>query len=155
MMEMRRVDRRMGEEDTLRVLTEGEYGTLSTVDGEMQPYGVPISYVYFNNCIYFHSTNAGGGKYSNMQTNKKVCFSVVGKTKVLPDKFGTLYESAIAFGEAELVSDEEERLTVFREFLKKYCAGFLDEGEKYIKAAGPKAMIIKITVKELTGKHRV
>jgi nitroimidazol reductase NimA-like FMN-containing flavoprotein (pyridoxamine 5'-phosphate oxidase superfamily) len=145
----------MGEEDTMRVLAEGEYGILSTVSEEMQPYGVPLSYVYIDKCIYFHSTSAGGSKYSNIQDYKSVCFTVVGKTKVLPDKFGTLYESAIAFGEAELVSDEEERLMVFREFLKKYCAGFLGEGEKYIKAAGSKAMIIKIKVKDLTGKHRV
>lgn len=79
----------------------------------------------------------------------------MGKTKVLPDKFGTLYESIIAFGEAELVSNEEERLMAFREFLNKYCAEFIKEGEKYINVAGPKAMIIKIKIENLTGKHRV
>lgn len=66
MMEMRRTDRLMSEEDTLRVLKEGEYGILSTVDEDLQPYGVPISYVFMDGCIYFHSTNAGGGKYSNI-----------------------------------------------------------------------------------------
>lgn len=155
MMEMRRTDRLMNEEDTLKVLKDGEYGILATVDEDLQPYGVPISYVYMDGCIYFHSTNAGGSKYNNIKHNSKVCFTVVGKTKVLPDKFGTLYESAIAFGTAELVSDEEERLMAFREFLNKYCAEFINEGEKYIKAAGPKAMIMKIKISDLIGKHRV
>lgn len=155
MTDMRRSDRIMSEEDTLRVLKEGEYGILATVDEELHPYGVPLSYVYVDNCIYFHSTSAGGSKYNNIEYNNRVCFTVVGKTKILPDKFGTLYESAIAFGEAELVSDEEERLMAFQEFLMKYCAGFISEGEKYIKAAGPKSMIIKITINALTGKHRV
>lgn len=154
MMEMRRSDRLMSEEDTMRVLKGGEYGILATVDEVLQPYGVPISYVYMDNCIYFHITNDGGSKYNNIKNNNRVCFTVVGKTKVLPDKFGTLYESAIAFGVAELVSDEEERLMAFREFLNKYCAEFVNEGEKYIKAAGPKAMIIKITINSLMGKHR-
>jgi nitroimidazol reductase NimA-like FMN-containing flavoprotein (pyridoxamine 5'-phosphate oxidase superfamily) len=154
MMEMRRADRLMSEEDTLKVLTDGEYGVLATVDEDLQPYGVPISYVVIGSYIYFHSTNAGGSKYNNIEHNNKVSFTVVGKTKVLPDKFGTLYESAIAYGTAELVSDEEERLIAFREFLNKYCAEFIDEGEKYIKAAGPKAMIIKIKIDKITGKHR-
>jgi uncharacterized protein len=79
---------------------------------------------------------------------------VIGNTQVLPDKFGTLYESVIVFGEAGLVNDEEEKLSAFREFLKKYCAGFLVEGEKYIESAGPRAMIVKITVTSLTGKSR-
>jgi len=145
----------MSQEDTLRVLKEGNYGILATVDAERHPYGVPLSYVYVDDCIYFHSTSEGGGKYNNIKYNNIVCFTVVGKTKILPDKFGTLYESAIAFGEAELVSDEEERLRAFREFLSKYCADFINEGEKYIKAAAPKAMVIKIKIKNLTGKHRV
>lgn len=155
MVEMRRTDRLMGEEDTIKVLKEGEYGILATVDEDLQPYGVPISYVYIDDCIYFHSTNAGGSKYNNIKYNNKVSFTVVGKTQVLPDKFGTLYESAIVYGTAELVSNEEERLMAFRKFLNKYCAAFINEGEKYIKAAGPKAMIIKIKIEKLTGKHRV
>ncbi len=154
-MEMRRTDRLMGEEDTLKVLKDGECGILATVDEDLQPYGVPVSYVYMDECIYFHSTNAGGSKYNNIKYNSKVSFTVVGKTKVLPDKFGTLYESAIAYGAAELVSDEEERQMAFREFLNKYCKEFIGEGEKYIEAAGPKAMIVKIKIVNLTGKHRV
>lgn len=155
MMEMRRTDRLMNEEDTLKVLKEGEYGILATAGEDLQPYGVPISYVCMSNCIYLHATSAGGLKYDNIKHNSKVSFTVVGKTQVLPDKFGTLYESAIAFGTAELVSDEEEALAAFREFLNKYCSEFIEEGEKYIKAAGPKAMIIKVKISELTGKHRV
>ena len=155
MMEMRRTDRLMSEDETLKVLNDGEYGILSTVGEDLQPYGVPISYIYINDSIYFHSTNAGGSKFNNIDFNNKVSFTVVGKTKVLPDKFGTLYESAIAYGTTELVSDEEERLMAFREFLNKYCAEFIDEGEKYIKAAGPKAMIMKIKIDKITGKHRV
>ena len=155
MMEMRRADRLMNEEDALKILKEGEYGILATMGEDLQPYGVPVSYVYMNGCVYFHGTNAGGLKYNNIKHNSKVSFTVVGKTQVLPDKFGTLYESAIAFGTAELVSDEEEALAAFKEFLNKYCSEFIEEGEKYIKAAGPKAMIIKIKISELTGKHRV
>jgi nitroimidazol reductase NimA-like FMN-containing flavoprotein (pyridoxamine 5'-phosphate oxidase superfamily) len=154
MQEMRRADRLMTEEEAFDLLKKGEYGILATVDREGLPYGTPVNYVVADKYIYFHSTIAGGSKYDNIMGNNKVCFTVVGKTDVMPEKFGTLFESVIAFGEASLVSDEEERLAAFREFLKKYSPGFLTEGEKYIAAMGPKAMILKIAIKSLTGKRK-
>jgi uncharacterized protein len=154
MKEMRRTDRLLSEEEALKILEKGEYGILATVDREGQPYGVPLSYIVKDNCIYYHCSNAGGSKHDNILNNNKVSFTVIGNTQVLPDKFGTLYESVIVFGEAGFVHDEEEKLSAFREFLKKYCSGFLAEGEKYIESAGPRAMMVKITVTSLTGKSR-
>jgi Predicted flavin-nucleotide-binding protein len=125
-VEMRRKDRQMTDEEARKILEEGLYGILSTVDKDLQPYGIPISYVLLNGSIYIHGTNAGGHKYTNIESNNRVSFTVVGKTQVLPDKFSTLYESAIAFGTIETVSDEEERLLAFREFLNKYSPDFFN-----------------------------
>ena len=154
MREMRRTDRRITREEAMEILEKGEYGILATVDGEGQPYGVPVSFVVMDNAIYFHATNAGGLKYDNFMNNKKVSFTVVGDTQVLPDKFATIYESAIVFGEAEQVDVDEERLAAFREFVKKYSADFPAEGEQYIQNAGPRAMIVKIGIDEISGKAR-
>lgn len=155
MAPMRRQDRLMSPEDTMKVLQAGEYGLLATVDDKLQPYGVPVNYVFKDNSIYFHSTNEGGAKYANLVANPKVSFTVVGRTKVLPEQFGTLYESAIVFGKAELITDEGERMMAFREFVTKYSPDFVPEGELYIGADGPNAMIVKINIDEITGKHRV
>lgn len=154
MKEMRRTDRMISAEEAFDILCEGEYGILATVDSEGQPYGVPLSFVVYKNNIYYHCTNAGGSKHDNILNNRKVSFTVVGNTQVLPEQFGTLYDSSIVIGEAEEVKDEEERLAVFREFLNKYCAGYLAEGEEYIKNAGPKSMIVKMSIGSLTGKSR-
>ncbi|WP_312091282.1 pyridoxamine 5'-phosphate oxidase family protein, partial [Aminipila sp.] len=150
MKEMRRSDRLLEESEAMRILNNGEYGILATVDVDGQPYGVPLSYVVKDNCIYYHGTNAGGSKHDNILNNRNVCFTVVGDTQILPEKFGTLYESVIAFGEAEIVDDEQERHAAFKEFLIKYCSDYLIEGEKYITGAGAKAMIVRITIKKLT-----
>lgn len=154
-MEMRRKDRQMSDEEALTLLKTGEYGILATVDNDGQPYGVPLSYVVVDNCIYYHGTNAGGTKYNNIISNHKVTFTVVGNTKVMPEKFGTLYESVIALGEASEVNDEAEKRAVLKEFLYKYSADFVAAGEKYVEAAASKTSIIKIQIKTLTGKHRV
>jgi nitroimidazol reductase NimA-like FMN-containing flavoprotein (pyridoxamine 5'-phosphate oxidase superfamily) len=144
----------MKEDDAFALLKEGEYGILATVDVDGQPYGMPVNYVVADKCIYFHGTVAGGSTYDNITRDGRVCFTVVGKTEVTPEKFSTLFGSVIAFGEASLVSGEEERLAVFREFLKKYSPGFLTEGEEYMKAMGSKAIIVKIAIKRLTGKQK-
>lgn len=154
-MEMRRTDRQMNDEEARTLLNAGEYGILATVDNEGQPYGVPLSYVVVDNCIYYHGTNAGGTKYNNIISNHKVTFTVVGNTKVMPEKFGTLYESVIALGEASEVTDEAEKRGALKEFLYKYSAEFIAEGEKYVESAVSKTSIIKIEIKTLTGKHRV
>ena len=154
MREMRRKDRLISKEEAMEVLKKGEYGILATVDEVGQPYGVPVSYVVLNDAVYFHATNAGGQKFDNFTKNSKVSFTVVGNTQVLPDQFATLYESAIVIGEAILVDDEAERLAAFREFLPKYSPAFLAEGDQYIKTAGPMAMIIKISINEITGKSK-
>ncbi len=154
MKEMRRTDRLISQEEAYEILKKGEYGILATIGSDGQPYGVPLSYIVKDNCIYYHATNAGGCKYDNILNNSKVSFTVVGHTRVLPDKFGTLYESAIVFGEAAIVDNDEEKLSVFREFLQKYCAEYLAEGEKYIENAGPKAMIVRIGIESITGKSR-
>jgi len=58
--EMRRSDRQLNTEDALSILEHGEYGIFSTVSADGIPYGVPVSYTYFNQRIYFHcAKNAG------------------------------------------------------------------------------------------------
>ncbi|MCP4630772.1 MAG: hypothetical protein GY850_45770 [bacterium] len=45
MKEMRRKDKEIGTDETIKLLTECEYGVLSTVGDDGQPYGVPLNYV--------------------------------------------------------------------------------------------------------------
>ena len=41
--EMRRKDREISEEEACQLLATGEYGVLSTVGSDGEPYGVPLS----------------------------------------------------------------------------------------------------------------
>src|SRR5512141_2211937 len=104
---IRRNDRALANEQAIEILQKGEYGVLSTVSPDGQPYGVPVSFVYTNHALYFHCA-VEGHKLDNLASNPRVSFCVVGATEVLPDKFATRYESAIVFGKAnELTGDEK------------------------------------------------
>lgn len=152
MRKMRRSDRQMTQDEAMELLSRGEYGVLSTIGEDNQPYGVPVSYVLADNSIYFHCA-AEGAKLDNILKNNRVCFTVVGLTNILSEKFTTVYESTIVFGKACLV-DDEEKVIALKEIVKKYSPDFIAEGDEYINRAKDKTTVVKITIEELSGKER-
>lgn len=150
--EMRRKDRALEDTETLEILKKCDYGILSTIDKNGYPYGVPLSYVYINNSLYFHSAREGT-KLDNIIANDKVSFCIVGQTATLPDKFSTKYESVIVFGKASEVIDDEKNEALL-EILNKYSPDFIEQGKSYIKNAGGITKVIKITIDHITGKAR-
>lgn len=153
MKSMRRIERQMDEIEALEILKKGEYGILSTCGEDNQPYGVPLSYVVIDKNIYFHCAGVGT-KLDNIGVNDKVSFTVVGKTRVLQDKFSTEYESVIAFGKATTLK-EEEKYEPLMEFIRKYSPEFMEEGQAYIDRAKEKTTLMKIEIYSFSGKHRV
>jgi nitroimidazol reductase NimA-like FMN-containing flavoprotein (pyridoxamine 5'-phosphate oxidase superfamily) len=149
---IRRTDRALSEGETKSILEKGEYGILSTASLDGQPYGVPVNYSYTGNVIYFHCA-LEGHKLENLKENNRVSFCVTGKTEVLPEKFATKYESAIVFGKAFELADDE-KYNGLLEIVKKYSPGFLEEGRKYIKDAFHKARAFKIVIESIAGKSR-
>jgi len=149
---MRRIDREISEHEAVELLHKAEYGVLSTVDKSGQPYGVPLSYVYKDNAIYFHCA-VDGRKLDNIANNSKVSFGVVGSTTVLPETFGTLYESAVLFGIAsEIFDDERHQALVW--LLEKYCSEYIAGGLQYIELKSKVTKVIKIEISQVSGKAR-
>lgn len=151
--EMRRNDRQLNAEDTLSVLEHGEYGVLSTVNREDIPYGVPVNYVYFNQRIYFHCAKNTGLKLENIGNNANVCFTVVGKTELLPAKFSTKYESAILFGKARILAENEKNEPLLK-LIEKYSPDFIEAGRKYVEKSASQTDIVEISIESITGKGR-
>lgn len=152
MQPIRRKDRKISTQEAAELLASAEYGTLSTVGKDGQPYGVPLSYAYKNGWIYFHCA-LSGQKLDNIADNPRVSFCVVGRTKILPDKFGTEYESALAFGVASEIFGEE-RYDALVLLLEKYCQDFIEEGKEYIEEKNKVTRVFKIEVSHISGKAR-
>ena len=147
---MRRKDRELTKEETIKILKENTYGILSTIDKNCQPYGVPISYVFLNDSIYFHCAGEGH-KLDNILNNKRVSFCVVGQTSIVPDKFTTKYESVVIFGTAAEIIDDEKNEALL-EIIYKYSPNFIKEGKEYIEKAGKGTTVIKISIEHSSGK---
>lgn len=149
---MRRKDRLITNTEALSILEKGEYGILSTLSSNHEPYGVPVNYCFIDECIFFHCAPEGR-KIDNINNNPKVSFCVVGRTEILPDKFGTKYESCIVQGVASESSSEEKQLAL-EGLIKKYSANSVSEGFEYIQKLKDKTRVFKISIESISGKAR-
>ena len=132
---MRRSDRELSQEEALVILEKCSFGVLSVLGDNDYAYGVQ------------------GFKLDSIRKNPKVCFTVVGATETLADKFSTNYESAIVFGEAiEII--ESEKTEALKSFIYKFSPDFKEEGMQYIEKAVSATTVIKIESQKITGKAR-
>lgn len=150
MRKMRRKDREIEIKKAITLLSQSDYGILSTIGKNGQPYGVPLNYVYKENSLYFHCARTGH-KLENIRNNPKVSFCVVGETNVLPAQFSTEYESVIAFGAAS-EAQGEERISALQWLIEKYSPEFVEEGKKYIEEKNNATTVIKIEIGHVSGK---
>jgi len=148
--EMRYSKRSLGDEEAVKMLTDCEYGVLSTSGDDGYAYGVPLNFVYDGNAIYFHCAKEGH-KVDNLRFNDKVSFCVVGKAQVVPDVFTTKYKSAVVFGVAREAEGAEKR-TALELIIKKYSPDFLEKGMKYIDADIDKTCVFKINIEHISAK---
>ena len=152
MRELRRKDRAITDDEAMAILNNTEYGVLSTVSPDGKPYGLPLSFCIIDKSIYFHCA-IEGQKIDNIEKNKSVSFCAVGKTEILPDKFGTKYESAIVAGEIEEIVDDNKQIAL-EGMLKKYSQNYFEKGIDYIETLKEKTRVFKISIKHLSGKAR-
>lgn len=149
---MRRSDRQLTDLQTLAILEKGNFGVLSTVDEENQPYGVPLNYVYHQGNLYFHCAPEGY-KLLNINQNRRVSFCVVEKAMLIPETFSTDYASAIVFGEAFPV-EGQEKILALQLLIQHLAPNQETKGESYIQAQADKTEVVRITVQKMTGKAR-
>ena len=151
---MRRSDRQLTDEETLQLFRDAQYGVLSVTDENNMPYGVPMSFALSDNVIYFHCSAAGGKRISGIRHDPNACFTVIGDTKLLPQKFATLYMSGIVYGKIEIISDDTEKQKGIEAILQKYSSDHIENGMKYIASALDEIYVLKLEIEKITGKGR-
>ncbi len=155
MRPMRKKERQISEEEAYRILENCEYATLCTINADDgAPYGIPVSLVVQDHVIYIHMA-LEGQKLDNLRTDSRVCVSCVGQTLLYPEQYTTDFESAVAVGCAEILTDRAEKVQVLRVLCEKYGipggSSFLD---KKIEGGVDRMEIIKIPIDRITGKAR-
>ena len=111
--EMRRKRQQLSEEESIAILEKATAGTLALLGDDDYPYAVPISYVYNEGKLYFHSALAGH-KVDAIRKCDKASFCVIEQDDVQPKKYTTFYRSVIAFGRIHIIEDGQEKLETAR-----------------------------------------
>ncbi|MFU0842645.1 MAG: hypothetical protein ACFWTZ_08595 [Burkholderia sp.] len=70
---MRRKDRELTEEEALEIVRTSHYAVIATCDASGTPYAVPVSPVWIDGALYFHSAaDPAGRRASNLAQNPRV-----------------------------------------------------------------------------------
>lgn len=148
---IRRSDKAKTGTEAAEIMKAGTNGILSVNGDDGYPYGVPVSYVYHEGSIYFHTAREGH-KIESIKKDPRVSFCVVGADNIQPDKFTTMYSSAICFGRARIVEDDDEKQRILEMIVERYSKDFREAGMKYIKAQWNDCHTVAIDVEYMTGK---
>jgi len=151
--EMRRNKQVLSVADTVAVLERCTNGILACHGDEGYPYAVPVSFVFSEGKIYFHSAKSGH-KVDAILSNPKVSFVVVDEDTIVSAEYTTYFRSAIAFGQARIVEGEERR-AAFAALVEKYSGDQPAEAKQQTIDRCENALIIAIDIEHLTGKEAI
>ena len=142
-------------------LTKSHIGHLGLADG-MEPYVIPLNFVWFQNRLYFHG--ASEGRKANILTkNSRACFTVNENLGVMsnpiPAKVDTAYMSAMIFGKITILEDLSQCRDVMQALLDKYVPGYYNKAlskshlDKYVSSLGSKTTVYQLTPYTITAKE--
>lgn len=141
-------------EESIDILDKGTSGVLAVSGDDDFPYAVPLSYVYCNNKIYFHCAKSGH-KLDAIAKNSKVSFCVIDLDNVIPEEYTTYYRSAIAFGEARVISSDDEKRHALEILAAKYSPDHESGRLKEIDRQFKQVCLVEISIKHITGKESI
>ena len=92
--EMRRKKQELSRMESVALLERATSGVLAVLGDGDYPYAVPLSFVYYDEKLYFHCA-VTGHKLDAVKRHPKASFCVIGQDHVLPEKY-TLRSGACA-----------------------------------------------------------
>ena len=152
--EMRRKRQQLTEEESIAILQKATAGTLALLGDDDYPYAVPISYVYHDGKLYFHSALTGH-KVDAIRKCDRASFCVIDQDAVQPQKYTTFYRSVIAFGRIHIIEDAQEKLDTARMLGNRYNPNQEEALQKEIENGLSRMLMIRLDIEHLTGKEAI
>ncbi len=152
--EMRRKRQQLSSEESIGILERATSGTLALLGDGGYPYAVPISYVYNDGKLYFHSAMSGH-KVDAIRACDKASFCVIDQDDVKPAEYTTYFRSVIAFGKIHIVEDESEKLGIARILGNRYNPNQEEALQKELEHGLGRMLAIRFDIEHLTGKEAI
>jgi hypothetical protein len=152
--EMRRKRQQLSDEESIGILQKVTSGTLALLGDNDYPYAVPISYVYYDGKLYFHSA-LSGHKVDAIRQCDKASFCVIEQDDVQPEKYTTFFRSVIAFGRIHIIEDETEKLEMARMLGNRYNPNNDESLQKELESGLSRMLMIRFDIEHMTGKEAI
>ena len=136
------------------ILKENTSGVLSVYGEDGYPYGVPLSYVYADGKLYFHSAK-DGHKIDAVRNNNKVSFTVIAQDNIVAEEYTTYFQSVIAFGTARILEQDDEKRAAIEQLAEKYMPDLKEGRLQEIEKEFHRLCMIEVTIDSLTGKEAI
>ena len=151
---MRRSRQQLNEERSIDILRRCTSGTLALLGDNGYPYAVPLSYVYSEGSIYFHSALTGH-KIDAIRKEEKASFCVISADEVHGDEYTTYFESVIAFGRIHIIEDDNEKLTMARMLGNRYNPHSDEALEQELAKGFSRMLMLRFDIEHMTGKEAI
>ncbi len=156
---MRKKSREMDEQWALGVMRQAPYITVSFTDAVGKPYGLPLSLASADGAHWYFHCALEGKKLDAIKAHPEVCLSAVSRcTPTVGPKDGDFtiqYKSAVAFGKAELVEDDKEKVHGLRLISERFLPGHMDAFDSSVARSLGRTAVVRITLTEsAVGKRK-
>lgn len=152
--EMRRNRQLLPEEESIAILENGTSGVLALSGDSGYPYAVPMSYVYNDRKLYFHSA-LNGHKIDAIRRNGLASFCVIAQDVVMPAEFTTRFRSVIAFGRIRIIDEPVEKRRTAELLAAKYDPDNLGNLDREMEKGFDRMCMIELEIEHLTGKEAI
>lgn len=148
---MRRKKQLLPEVETIAMLRSCTAGVLALQGDDGYPYAVPLSYAYEDGKLFFHCATKGH-KLDALERSARASFCVIAADDIVPSEFNTHFRSAVVFGRATVVTDDDEKRRALMCLAEKYSPDHLDAAAAEVESAWKRVSVIELTVEHMTGK---
>jgi len=151
---MRRNRQQLTQNQCVEILQRTTAGVLALMGDGGFPYAVPLSHVYADGRLYFHSA-LQGHKVDAIRNCDKCSFCVIDRDEVHPEAFTTHFVSVIAFGRIHIVENQAERLAALRLLGHRFAPGDEVGLQREIEKDLKRVLMLRLDIEHLSGKQAI
>lgn len=151
---MRRNRQQLSREECERILGRCTSGVLALIGDGGYPYAVPLSYVYADGAIIFHSA-VQGHKVDAIKRDRRCSFCVIEQDEIRPAEFTTYFRSVIAFGRIHTLEDAAEKVQALRLLGRRYSPNDEPGLQHEIDKSLDHVLLLRLDIDHLSGKEAI
>ena len=151
---MRRNRQQLSREECERILDRCTSGVLALAGDSGYPYAVPLSYVYADGAIIFHSA-VEGHKVDAIKRDNRCSFCVIERDDIKPAEFTTYFRSVIAFGCIHILETADEKVQALRLLGRRYSPGDEPGLQHEIDKSLDHVLLLRLNIDHLSGKQAI